>query len=50
MIDDKGKACRLDKAFYGLKKAPKTWYASLEKYLTKLGYTKGMGDRNIYWK
>ena len=31
-------------------KASKTWYARLDKHLTKLGYRKGMPDSNLYWK
>ena len=35
---------------YGLKKAPKTSHARLDKHLTKLGYRKGMTYNNLYWK
>ena len=41
---------RLKKALYGLKKAHRTQYSSLEKDLTKLGFSKGMADSNLYWK
>ena len=33
-----------------MKQAPKTWYASLDKHLTNLGYRKGMENTNLYWK
>ena len=50
LIDDKDIICRLKKSLYGLKQAPKTWYASLDKHLTKLGYSKGMAHSNLYWE
>ena len=40
MTDDKDIVCRLRKTLYVLKKAPRTWYARLDKNLTKLGYSK----------
>ena len=33
-----------------MKQALKTWYARLDKHLTKLRYRKGMVDSNLYWK
>ena len=39
--------CKLNKALYGLKQAPRTYYARLNKYLTKLGFTKGIIDSNM---
>ena len=33
-----------------MKQAPRTWYARLDKHLTKLGYSKGIVDSNLYWK
>ena len=42
--------CRLKKALYGLKKAPRTWYVRLDSYLAKLGFAKGMADNNLYLK
>ena len=41
---------RLKKFLYGLKQAPRTWYVRLDKHLTKLGYSKGMENSNLYWK
>ena len=40
----------MTRTLYGLKQAPRTWYARLDKHLTKLGYSKGMTDSNLYWK
>ena len=48
--DDKDIVCKLRKALYGLKKAPKTWYERLDKNLTKLVYRKCMANGNLYWK
>ena len=33
-----------------LKKAPRTWYTRLDKYLEKLGFAKGMKNNNLYLK
>ena len=50
LIDDKDIVCKLKKELCGLKQAPRTWYARLDKHLTKFGYRKGMEDSNLYWK
>lgn len=50
LTDDKGIVCKLKKALYSLKQAPSTWYARLDKHLTKLGYRKGMENSNLCWK
>ena len=31
--------CRLKKAFYWLKQAPRAWYERIDSYLMKLGFT-----------
>ena len=46
----KHKVCRLIKSLYGLKQAPRTWYARLDIYLTKLEFSKGKTDSNLYLK
>ena len=48
MIEDKDMVCKLKKALYGLKKAPRTWYARLDKYLAKLGFSRVTTDSNFY--
>lgn len=40
--------CRLKKALYDLKKAPKAWYACLDEYLRHQGFKKGTVDNNFY--
>ena len=50
LSDDTNMVCKLRKALYGLKQAPRAWYARLDKYLLKLGFTKGNADNNLYYK
>jgi hypothetical protein len=42
--------CKLKKALYGLKKAPRAWYSRLDKYLQQAGFRKGSADNNLYIK
>jgi hypothetical protein len=42
--------CILNKALYGLKKAPKAWYARIDGYLMSMGFTKSEADPNLYYK
>jgi hypothetical protein len=42
--------CRLKKALYGLKKDPRVWYACINSYLMRLGFSKIHVDPNIYYK
>ena len=41
--------CKLRKASYGLKKAPRAWYGRIDGYLVNLGFTKSDVDPNIYY-
>ena len=47
---DKDMVCRLKKALYDLKEAPRTQYARLDSYLAKLGFAKGTTQSNLYLK
>jgi hypothetical protein len=42
--------CKLNKAFYGIKQAPRAWYARLDSYLQKQGLKRGSTDNNLYCK
>ena len=42
--------CKLKKALYGLKKAPRSWYHIMDKYLQDKGFKKGTVDSNLYIK
>jgi hypothetical protein len=42
--------CRLKKALYGFKQAPRAWYACIDSYLTRLGFSKSHVDPNLYYK
>ena len=37
----------MEKSFYCMNQVPRTWYARLDKYLTKLGFVKGTKDGNL---
>jgi hypothetical protein len=40
----------LKKALYGLKKTLRAWYGKNDSFLTRLGFTKGKADSNLYFK
>jgi hypothetical protein len=42
--------CKLKKALYRLKQAPRAWYARIDSYLMSLGFTKSDADPNLYYK
>ena len=48
--DRKTHVCRLKKALYDLKQAPKTWYGRINSFLMSLGFTKSKADSNLYFK
>jgi hypothetical protein len=41
--------CRLKKAFYRLKQAPRAWYGKIDNLLTSLGFTKSKAYSNLYF-
>jgi hypothetical protein len=41
---------RLKKALYRLKQAPRAWYARIDSYLIRLGFSKIHADPNLYYK
>ena len=40
--------CKLNKALYRLKKAPRAWYGKIDNVLMRLGFTKSKSDPKIY--
>jgi hypothetical protein len=45
--DIKTHVCRLKKALYRLKQAPRSWYGRIDSFLTSLGFTKSKTDSNL---
>ena len=41
--------CRLKKALYRLKQAPRVWYERIDTYLQKMGFVKSEVDANLYY-
>jgi hypothetical protein len=42
--------CTPKKALYRLKQAPRAWYARIDNYLMRLGFSKNHVDPNLYYK
>jgi hypothetical protein len=42
--------CKLRKALYGVKKAPRVWYDRIDGFLKSLGFQKSDADENLYFK
>jgi hypothetical protein len=42
--------CRLKKALYKLKQAPRAWYSQIDGNLMSLGFTESDADPNLYYK
>eukprot|EP00253_Pinus_taeda_P030833 PITA_30833 len=50
LANDAKLVCKLRKALYVLKQAPRTWYYHLDKYLHQRGFSKRSADNNLYTK
>jgi hypothetical protein len=48
--DMKTHVCKLNKALYKVKQAPRSWYGRIDNFLTRLGFTKSKVDSNLYFK
>eukprot|EP00253_Pinus_taeda_P031750 PITA_31750 len=42
------KVCKLIKALYRLKQAPRAWYAKMDEYLKKVGFQRSESDDTLY--
>ena len=42
--------CKLKKALYSLKQAPRAWYGRIDSFLLSMGFTKSKADPNLYLK
>ena len=47
IVEDEDQVCRLKKALYGFKQAPRAWYNRLDTYLKKLNFRRGRDDSNL---
>jgi hypothetical protein len=50
LLENADYVCKLKKALYDLKQAPREWYSRLDKYLQQAGFRKGSADNNLYIK
>ncbi|CAI7791126.1 unnamed protein product [Closterium sp. NIES-53] len=46
--DETSRVCKLQKAIYGLKKAPKCWYEKLEEVLLSGGFKRSQADHSLF--
>jgi hypothetical protein len=46
---EKSHVCRLKKALYCLKQAPRAWYEKIDGFLMSLGFNKSTTDSNLYY-
>jgi hypothetical protein len=48
--DKRSHVCKLKKALYRLKQAPRAWYGRIDSFLQSLGFSKSIADPNLYIK
>ena len=49
-IHDPSLFFRLKKSLYGLKKAPRAWYANMDNFLLSQGFERCKSDPNVYFQ
>jgi hypothetical protein len=47
-MQDSYLVCRLKKSLYGLKKAPRAWYAKMDSYLLSQNFVRCKSNPNVY--
>jgi len=47
---DPTKICKINRALYSLKQAPKAWYDRIDQWLQKQDLTRSSNDPNLYFK
>jgi hypothetical protein len=50
LLEKQDYVCKLKKALYGIKQAPRAWFSRLDQYLQKQGYKRGTTEKNLYIK
>eukprot|EP00253_Pinus_taeda_P018650 PITA_18650 len=50
VVGQEQKVCKLFKALYGIKQAPRAWYMKIDKYLTDHGFQQSPSNANLYIK
>jgi hypothetical protein len=48
--NDSSLVCRLKKSLYGIKQAPRGWYAKMDKFLITIGFSRFHSNHNVYTK
>ena len=46
--EDPSLVCRLNKSLYGVKQAPRAWYAKMYAFLLSIGFIRCKYDPNVY--
>ena len=47
--EDHSLVCRLKISLYGLRQAPRAWYAKMDAFLLSIGFTRCKSEPNVYF-